>query len=202
MDAARLALDAWGAYGLLYVTCHEPFTERTPEYRGERALAIAKAAARCNKATVAASVNKHKSWYFHLMLWVVPLQVGDVGDLWPFGTGPVEQRGARLKRIARSVVSWRPADDGYVVSADDSSQRVFVRRRKYDTCAMMQLLRACVAQEQEWLPVHESAVEVNLSVSERRLLTQGRARLVKEDGGRRLPAVKEEIEEIIDLTHV
>eukprot|EP00966_Prymnesium_polylepis_P051397 1189464-Prymnesium_polylepis.1 len=30
------------------------------------------------------------------------------GDLWAFGTSPVEQRSARLKKFVRNVVSWRP----------------------------------------------------------------------------------------------
>ena len=109
----------------------------------------------------------------------------------------MEQRGARLKRICREVVSWRPPHDGYLPDKANQGQLIFNKRRKYDSCAMMQLLRACVAQEQEWLSV---ADRVNMSVSELRLVQRGRASLVKQDPGRRLPAIKEEAGEVIDLT--
>eukprot|EP00966_Prymnesium_polylepis_P123674 2859704-Prymnesium_polylepis.1 len=57
------------------------------------------------------SVNKHKSWYTYLVVWVA---LRRDGDLWAFGTSPVEQRGARLKKFVRNVVSWRPYPDGFV----------------------------------------------------------------------------------------
>ena len=56
----------------------------------------------------AASISKHKSWYVFLTIWVVPRQMAINGDLWAFGTSPVEQRGARLKKFVRNVVSWKP----------------------------------------------------------------------------------------------
>lgn len=166
--------------------------------RTERALSLAKHAAACTEAMTALSVNKHKSWYFHLVTWVVPLQMAEVGDLWPFGTGPVEQRGARLKRLARSVVSWRPYHSGYKQSSEDPSVQVFCKRRRYDSCAMMQLLRACVAQERQWDPVYGE--EIVLSTTERRLIQRGRLNLIKEDIGHRLPRIKQELEEVVDLT--
>ena len=43
-----------------------------------------------------------------------------VGDTWAAGTGPVEQRGARFKRIARQVVSWRPPDGGFLREGSES----------------------------------------------------------------------------------
>ena len=197
MDSARLALDAWGSFGLLYVEWRTAWESRTKEYKCQRALKFAKYAAAVAKTMKALSVGKHKSWYVHLVLWVVPLQMAEVGDMWAFSTGPVEQRGARLKRIAREVVCWRPPDDGFVNVPNDPGKRHFVKRRKYDSCAMLQLLRVCVAQEELWDTGGEG---VDLSVSERRMVQRGRVSLVKEDGGRRLPTVKEEAEEIIDLT--
>ena len=143
MDSVRLALDAWSSYALLYVEWRTEWTLRTSEYKQSRALMFAKCAAGVTKSMKALSVGKHKSWYVHLVQWVIPLQMAEVGDLWPFGTGPVEQRGARLKRIAREVVSWRPPDDGFVVDDPNKpNERRFVKRRKYDTCVMLQLLRA------------------------------------------------------------
>eukprot|EP00966_Prymnesium_polylepis_P161715 3737709-Prymnesium_polylepis.1 len=47
---------------------------------------------RFGDALKAASVDKHKSWYVFLTVWVVPRQMTTHGDLWAFGTSPVEQR--------------------------------------------------------------------------------------------------------------
>ena len=111
---------------------------------------------RFGDALKAASVDKHKSWYVWLTVWVVPRQMAMHGDLWAFGTSPVEQRGARLKKFVRNVVSWRPYHDGWVAPAGPSQHdgaapdRVFVARRKYESCSMMQVLRMCVSQEEMW----------------------------------------------------
>ena len=130
------------------------------------------------------------------------------GDLWAFGTSPVEQRGARLKKFVRNVVTWRPFHTGWVAPAgpalaDGSGPApVFVARRKFESCAMMQVLRMCVCQEEMWAaPAIESAASgvSNLSVSERRMQLVGRTTLLKMERGKglRLPRMKEEI---IDLT--
>ena len=59
---------------------------------------------------------------------------------------------------------------------------VFVARRKFESCAMMQVLRMCVSQEEMWAaPAIESAASgvSNLSVSERRMQLLGRTTLLK-----------------------
>ena len=152
----------------------------------------------------ACSINKHKSWYTYLVVWVAPRQMARDGDLWAFGTSPVEQRGARLRKFVHNVVSWRPYHDGWVpplgpAEADGTKpQAVFVARRKYESCAMMQVLRMCVAQEEMWAAAATEDTG-NLSVSERRMQATGRSTLLKIERGKglRLPALKEEI---IDLT--
>ena len=55
----------------------------------------------------AAAIN-HKSWYMHIMLYILPRFIFKLGDLWAYATGALEQRGAQLKRIGRCVVSFRP----------------------------------------------------------------------------------------------
>ena len=158
-------------------------------------------------ALKALSVNKHRSWYTYLTVWVVPRQMAKHGDLWAFGTSPVEQRGARLKKFVRNVVCWRPFHTGWVAPAGPSNAdgskpcSVFVARRKYESCAMMQILRMCVSQEEMWaVPAIAGAraaasdVVMDLSVSERRMQERGRSTLLKID---RLPKLKEEV---IDLT--
>ena len=73
-----------------------------------RALALLRCAVEMILGIKACSINKHKSWYTFLAVWVVPRQIAKRGDLWAYGTAPVEQRGARLKKFVRNVVSWRP----------------------------------------------------------------------------------------------
>ena len=125
------------------------------------------------------------------------------GLMAPTLCSPVEQRGARLKKFVRNVVPWRPYHDGWVVptgpAAADGSKpvAVFVARRKYESCAMMQVLRMCVSNEEMWT---SAGTDVgNLSVSERRMHATGRSTLLKIERGKglRLPAMKAEI---IDLT--
>jgi hypothetical protein len=204
MDVVLLGLDAWKAIGLLYAEWRAPWAESTTAYREARALELLRCAIRLSIAMKACSINKHKSWYTYLVVWVAPRQMARDGDLWAFGTSPVEQRGARLKKFVRNVVSWRPYHDGWVpplgpAEADGTKpQAVFVARRKYESCAMMQVLRMCVAQEEMWAAAATEDTG-NLSVSERRMQATGRSTLLEIERGKglRLPALKEEI---IDLT--
>ena len=55
---------------------------------------------------------KHKSWYVHLLVWIVPRQIVKHGDLWRFSTVATESRGARLKRMP---LCWRPYQEGLSV---------------------------------------------------------------------------------------
>ena len=206
MDVVKLGLDAWKEIGLLYAEWREPWAASTQAYtaRGERSFWLLCCAVRLSVAMKAVSVNKHKSWYTYLVVWVAPRQMARDGDLWAFGTSPVEQRGARLKKFVRNVVSWRPYHDGFVptvgpAQADGTkAPAVFVARRKYESCAMMQVLRMCVAQEEMWAAAATEDAG-NLSVSERRMQATGRSTLLKIERGKglRLPALKVEI---IDLT--
>ena len=155
----------------------------------------------------ASTMGKHKSWYVYLVVWVVPRQIAKWGDGWAFSTAPIEQRGARLKRLCHTVVSWRPPHDGWVSVAGpaapgQSAPKLWLKRRKYESCAMMQLLRACVAQEEEWAaPAIQQAgsSQPSLSVSEMRIQRTGRSSLMKSESGNghRLPKL---LEEVIDLT--
>ena len=171
-----------------------------------RAMQFLKLAGRLSAAMKACSVGKHKSWYAFLTVWVVPQQMARDGDTWAYGTAPVEQRGARLKKMVRNVVSWRPYHSGYVAASGpvgvdgEAPAPVFVARRKYESCSMMQLLRMCVSQEEMWAaPWTDGGTSANLSVSERRMQTVGRSTLLKTERGKglRLPALQDEI---IDLT--
>ena len=55
---------------------------------------------------------KHKSWYVHYMVWIVPRMIYLHGDLWRFSTAAIESRNARLKRMGITCISWRPYQDG------------------------------------------------------------------------------------------
>ena len=91
-----------------------------------------------------------------------------------------------MKRIVRSCVTWRGA-----VMRDSAEAKV---RRPYESCAMLQLLRSVVAQEQIWQTPHVAGG--GLSVSQRRLLATGRISIVKREPAKLVRMA----EEIIDLT--
>lgn len=208
MDVVKLGLDAWKALGMLYAEWREPWVSSTTAYKQTRALQLLRCAVDVSVTLKALSINKHRSWYTYLTVWVVPRQIAKHGDLWAFGTSPVEQRGARLKKFVRQVVSWRPYHDGWVAPSGpedvDGSKpaTVFIARRKYESCAMMQILRMCVSQEEMWAAPAIAAAGtgmMDLSVSERRMQAVGRSTLLKIGRGKglRLPKLKEEV---IDLT--
>jgi hypothetical protein len=211
MDVVLLALNAWGAFGQVYAEWRTPWESKSKAYAEERALTFTHLASKLSVAMKAVSLSKHKSWYAFLTAWVVPRQMAIHGDLWAYGTSPVEQRGARLKKLVRNVISWRPYCDGWTNAVgpcnlgEVSRPRVWIARRKFESCAMMQLLRACVAQEEMWaepILAPEQLSErptLSLSVSERRMQQTGRTTLIKVERGRghRLPKL---VEDIIDLT--
>ena len=139
--------------------------------------------------------------YAYLAVWVMALQMAEKGDSFAFSTAPVEQRGARLKKIIRNVVSWRPFHDGWLAPEVKGGDRVWSRRRKYESCAMLQLMRVTNAQEEMWAaPAWEP--DDALSASERRLRQKGRTTLIKDGkgAGNRLHGVAKCEDDFIDLT--
>ena len=92
-----------------------------------------------------------------------------------------------MKRIVRSCVSWR----GPVMRVEAGQPQ---KRRPYESCAMLQLLRSVVAQEQIWQAPHLPGG--GLSVSQRRLLATGRSTIVKREPIKLMRMA----EEIVDLT--
>eukprot|EP00965_Chrysotila_dentata_P001822 60082-Pleurochrysis_carterae.AAC.1 len=53
---------------------------------------------------------KHQSWYVHYLIWIIPQQIFEYGNLWRYSTAAIESRGAQLKKIGRRTVCWRPLD--------------------------------------------------------------------------------------------
>ena len=102
MNVVRLIFEGWRAFGDLYAEWKRDWTEDGQEYKNKRALALLFKAIKFSRAMSNVSYTKHKSWYVYLTVWVVPRQVAARGDLWAYSTAPIEQRGARMKRIARA----------------------------------------------------------------------------------------------------
>ena len=55
-----------------------------------------------------ASNSTHRSWMPPIIGFVIPLFVARLGNLWRFSSAKLESRGGRVKRIARTCVSWQP----------------------------------------------------------------------------------------------
>eukprot|EP00965_Chrysotila_dentata_P044733 1487209-Pleurochrysis_carterae.AAC.2 len=56
---------------------------------------------------------KQKSTYAHMTVFIVPQQLFEHGNTWCYYTAAIESRGAQLKHLGRSTVSWQPAVDGW-----------------------------------------------------------------------------------------
>ena len=100
-------LRLWEAADLLFHAWRDEWTSDDDAYRASRALRYLRAAIQFAEALNLVSNYKHKSWYVHLAVFVVPQQLADEGNTQRFSTAPIESRGARLKRLGRRVVSWR-----------------------------------------------------------------------------------------------
>ena len=87
--------------------------ERDPTEREGRAYRVAIAAIKLAVQWEAASSGNHRSWYMHVMLFILPRQVAALGDLWRFSSGPLEARGARLQRAVRTNFTFRPTSADY-----------------------------------------------------------------------------------------
>eukprot|EP00965_Chrysotila_dentata_P237893 6202182-Pleurochrysis_carterae.AAC.1 len=95
---------------------------------------------------------KHKSWYVHMIVFVVPQQIAEHGDTWVYSTMAIESSGARLKRYWRVTVSWRKAVNGWSSYAhtDKASGAKMQRTQRYMSSAVQQLLMKACAMEESW----------------------------------------------------
>ena len=69
----------------------------------------------------AASGGAHRSWYMHIMLYILPRHIAKYGDLWRYSTGPLEAKGAMLQRTIRTSYTFRPTrvqEPGVVTKGD------------------------------------------------------------------------------------
>ena len=94
----------------------------------------------------------HKSWYVHYLVWIVPRMIFLHGDLWRFCTAAMESRGARLKRMGRTVICWRPYQEGNSVYhyIDHRTGEEVTREQSYKSSPMEQMLSKMLAQEVAW----------------------------------------------------
>ena len=101
------------------------------------------------KAMKDLSNSRCSSQYFPLFAIVVPRQVAQRGDLWPFSTRCTEGRGARYKRIRRRITcERRPAEDVWrAVQNLKKGAHSFVAQ-SYKSRMTTQLVRTAVAQEE------------------------------------------------------
>ena len=85
-------------------------------------------------------------------MWIIPQQLYDYGNTWRFSTCGIESRGARLKRIGRKVVNWRP----YAATRTEYN---FKNRKtdeqgqtsqNYESSPMLQLMSRMAYTESTW----------------------------------------------------
>lgn len=103
------AILAFTALHELTKAIHDPWhDESDPSERESRAYRVAIAAIHVATQWEAASSGAHRSWYMHIMLYILPRQVAALGDLWRFSSSPLEARGAMLQRTIRTSYTFRP----------------------------------------------------------------------------------------------
>ena len=103
----------WESYGELFDEWKSPWTDDTDDYRAMRAMRFGRKAAALAACLLKVSNYKHKSWYVHMICFVVPQQIFKYGNTWMYSTAAIESRGSRIKRLGRSTVCWRKACHGW-----------------------------------------------------------------------------------------
>eukprot|EP00965_Chrysotila_dentata_P055548 1842847-Pleurochrysis_carterae.AAC.1 len=85
---------------------------------------------------------KHMSWYVHFLVWIVPQQLFDYGNLWKFSTIMIESRGAKIKKHALKTSCWRPIQASKIVYnyVDRRTGRAVKREQSYKSSPVEQML--------------------------------------------------------------
>ena len=135
---------AWALYHELSQILAAPLEANTKEAREERACEAAHAAIRFAKSFEGVCNSRHRSWYLHLFVYVVPRQIEKYGALWPFSTAALESRGARIKRVK---VSWRGYCDQPKEQRRERQRRVTIFKQRYRSSPTLQILRMISAAE-------------------------------------------------------
>uniref|UniRef100_A0A7S2JIX6 Uncharacterized protein n=1 Tax=Haptolina brevifila TaxID=156173 RepID=A0A7S2JIX6_9EUKA len=149
---AMNSIELWACYGEMYREARDPWTSDTKEYRAKRALRFLRTAVAFGVALATVSDYKHKSWYVHYMVWIVPRMIYLYGDLWRFSTAAIESRNARLKRMGITCISWRPYQEGKSVyhCIDYRTGKEVEREQSYKSCPMEQMLSKVLALQDAW----------------------------------------------------
>ena len=101
------------------------------------------------KAMKDMSNSRCSSQYFPLFAVVVPQQVADRGDLWPYSTRCTEGRGARYKRIRRRIAcERRPKAEVWRAVANLKLGTHSFKKQSYTSSMTTQVVRCAVAQEE------------------------------------------------------
>ena len=136
---------AWEDYHQLSEVLARPLPDKSLAARQERAREVAFAAIRFAHRFEGVCNSRHRSWYLHLFVYVVPRQIEKYGELWPFSTAALESRGARIKR---TKVCWRSYSDTPTDRKSDRRQRVTIFKQKYRSAPTLQIMRMISAAEE------------------------------------------------------
>ena len=171
-------LTAFEAYGALFAEWRNTWDDDdgSDAYRAKRSLQLARTARDFQAALTSLSNYKQKSWYTHMVVWIVWQQVWLYGNLWPLSTISIESRNSRIKRYGLRFTSWRP----YVASTtsysyiDRRSGLHVTGERKYESSAVHQILNRVALAEKSWHTSHRFTLPDKL-----RLMLQNRSTLIK-----------------------
>ena len=80
--------------------------------------------------------------------YVLPLQMADRGDLWPYSTRAVESRGGKYKIIRGSVTGFRKQKkEVFRAVRNRKTGSVAFKKSVYNSCSTLHMLRTSCAQE-------------------------------------------------------
>jgi hypothetical protein len=173
-------LTAWEAYGNLFSEWRASWDDDdgSDAYSAKRSLRLARTARNFQAALTCLSNYKQKSWYTHMLVWVVWQQVWLYGNLWPLSTISIESRNARIKRYGLRFTSWRPHVTGTTSTTysyvDRRSGKHITAERKYESSAVHQISQRLALVEKSWHTSHRFTLPDKL-----RLMIQSRSTLIK-----------------------
>ena len=93
--------------------------------------------------------------YLPLAAYIVPQQIAERGDLWPYSTRAVEGRGGRVKKVRRKVVCFRkPAKEIWKAVRNAKQKSFSFKKSYYNSCSTLQTMRTISAQEESANNLH------------------------------------------------